>query len=351
MTTVLITGATGFLGGAFAARVLSAHPDVHLIATARAATSAAARLRVERALRKFGVAAPECHVEVVAVDLAEPGATRVLPMERVTHVAHFASDPTTGSERGLNVAGTIALAQGAAERGSLRRFLYVGSAWSCGTPRSGLVGEDAVVEPPHLFPYLAAKLVTEQQLGEVLGSRLQIVRPSLVLGHTTLGCAPSASLLWLLRLIDQVRSIPWPSDQRLDIVPVDWLAAAIDRVLLSDSISLPQRLHLSAGPSSTTWSTIERVFTSRRDGEGGWSRNVLSHAEWVEHAKLSLGGTATTSDVLERCLRFVSGNAAFDNQRAVAAGLASPPGLETYLGRCLAQVRGRSIAEQALDDA
>jgi hypothetical protein len=272
-------------------------------------------------------------------------------MERVSHVAHFASAPTTSPERDLNVAGTIALGRDALARGPLHRFLYVGSAWSCGTPPSGLVAEDAVVKPPHLFPYLGAKLVAEHQLSEVLGSRLQIVRPSLVLGHTTLGSEPSASLLWLLRLVDQLRAIPWPFEQRLDVVPVDWLAAVLDQVLLADSGALPSRLHLSAGASSTTWGSIERVFTSLRGGDGDWSRQLLPHAEWVARASHALRGLADAPGIMDRCLRFVAGKAHFDNRRALAAGLPPPPRLKDYLPRCLTTGGRRPIAEQALDDA
>lgn len=56
---------------------------------------------------------------------------------------------------------------------------------------------------------------------------LVVARPSVVVGHTQLGCLPSASIFWFYRACDALRRITCPLDSRDDAVPVDWVADAL----------------------------------------------------------------------------------------------------------------------------
>jgi nucleoside-diphosphate-sugar epimerase len=257
----------------------------------------------------------------VQADLARPDAVAV---DGVTHVAHFAV-ATAGDRRAVNVEGTLALAR-ATHTSDLERFLYIGSAWS--RAPSG--------EP--LFPYLADKLVAEQMLARVTGLPLVIARPSLAMGHTKLGCEPSASLFWVLRLIDRVGRLPWHRHQRLDVVPIDWLAANIARLLFEDAPAKAAPIHLSAGPRSLSWGQIEAAFGC------SWLAEPMELDVWCDLASEVLGASPTVRGALERCLRFLSGDAVFHGAEP------PPPSLSTYLSICLQRDGGRGIAEQALDD-
>ena len=65
--TVLLTGATGFIGGATAAELLLRHPSCRLLLLARGETQAEAEVRVAKSLgramtRRFGWFAPSNRV-------------------------------------------------------------------------------------------------------------------------------------------------------------------------------------------------------------------------------------------------------------------------------------------------
>jgi nucleoside-diphosphate-sugar epimerase len=79
----------------------------------------------------------------------------------VTRVAHFAADASPEG-RATNVNGTVALARAFVDGGRPTRFLYVGSAWTCGAGARGVVREDGPPAGVALFPYLADKHAAER---------------------------------------------------------------------------------------------------------------------------------------------------------------------------------------------
>jgi thioester reductase-like protein len=101
-TTILVTGATGFLGGAAAAQLLQRTKIGNVLLLIRGATPAAALERAKRSLARFGDPIPERawqRCEVLAGDLTEPATLADPRLERVTHVLHAAGDTSLRSVR------------------------------------------------------------------------------------------------------------------------------------------------------------------------------------------------------------------------------------------------------------
>lgn len=173
---ILVTGATGFVGGAVVRRLV--------------AEGAASRVAV--AVRRSGVAWPREVKAHVVGDMA-PLTDWSVALADVSAVVHCAArvhvmqdrvaDPLV-EYRKVNVQGTMNLARQAAEAG-VRRFVFVssikvnGEATETGHP---FLASDA---PAPLDPYGVSKMEAEQALREVserTGMEVVIVRPPLVYG-------------------------------------------------------------------------------------------------------------------------------------------------------------------------
>ncbi|WP_423198188.1 MULTISPECIES: UDP-glucose 4-epimerase family protein [unclassified Cupriavidus] len=171
---ILVTGATGFVGGALVRRL------------------ARDGLPVRAAVRSAGAHVPGA-VEIAQVgDLSADtewrdalrGVTAVVHAAARVHVMDETAQDPLAEFRRANVAGTVNLAQQAAEAGA-RRFVFVssikvnGEATSPGTP---FRADDA---PAPLDPYGVSKLEAEVALRELssqTGMAVVIVRPPLVYG-------------------------------------------------------------------------------------------------------------------------------------------------------------------------
>lgn len=172
---VLLTGASGFVGGAVASRLLSC-PGTELTVAVRS---------------KLG-GIPDCVSVTRIIELAGAtdwrnsleGVNAIIHTAARVHVMTDTSNDPLQAYREVNVNGTLNLARQAAQAG-VRRFLFVssikvnGEATQPGQPFSA----DDVPSP--LDPYGVSKLEAEQGLREIeaqTGMEVVIVRPPLVYG-------------------------------------------------------------------------------------------------------------------------------------------------------------------------
>ena len=367
---ILLTGGTGFLGGSFymdAFRNGSAEDCLLLV---RGPDVEACRKRLEQNLalhsdpETAAVAAAQCGIL--------PGDLQSLPLctdprlDAVTHIVHCAADTSfesKGSVWHINVDGTLALAARARRMKRLQRFLHVGTAFCCGEDRH----LEMVVEAPppprgaaHIVDYTRSKAAAESAL-DVGFPDLPVVvaRPSIVTGHSRLGCQPSSSIFWFFRLVDHTGILPCREDGFIDIVPVDWVSARLHDLLRKPDLA--HRLyHVSAGAGSRiSWTDFAAAFAAAghdgvrpyqffdHRGPAGWKpfddafkrrfpqRDVL-------HRTMAMGA--------RKYHRFTAQDIAFDNTRLLAEGFAPAPSFADYLGTCLDSIDA-SIAEQFLTDA
>lgn len=240
---ILLTGATGFLGRAIAAR-LRGRP---VLALARARDGKTARERLAEA----GVSGFDILEGELGGDLA---ALRGLKVDSVIHCAgdptFFPKDPD--AYRRGHVEGTLALYDAV----RTDRFTHVSTAFVCGN-RTGLIREDeGDLGQGFHNPYEETKLATEQALRAIAGPGLRVVRPSIIVGDApdTAGGGPSeavfgfarqmANLAWSRARPPQLR-ITGRKTARFNLVPVEYVADATV-ALADDPLAEGGTFHLVA---------------------------------------------------------------------------------------------------------
>ncbi len=360
---ILLTGGTGLIGGAVLHEALASGHDAEWVALVRATDATAGRERLIARLSRFTdrgsarrllAAVTVVPGDITAADQLDPAA-----LGGVSHVLHLAADTAWwGSRRvrRVNHDGTLALARLARRLPRLQRFLQVSTAMICGAAPPPLVQEefypDADVD--HLVDYSRSKAETEMALATGHADLpIVVARPSIVVGHSTLGAGPSGSILWVVRAADRLRLVSCPLDGSIDIVPADWTARALLHLLAKPSLA--HRLyHLSAGEGArTSWSDLGRAFT-RADGaprhyhrlqaeDGGLLRRRFAAAFGLNDPV-----RLTMYRAMRAYYRFCALNTTFANHRLLAEGITRPPSLPEYLGTCLANSAG--IVEQFADD-
>lgn len=151
MTTLLITGVTGFLGGAALEKILHQETRLDLLLLVRADSPEAGLERVKENMRKFNIAEEKLAMlrqqHILLGDLASSEHFLNDPrLEQVTHVLNCAAVASFGSNPliwKVNVEGTLRPAQRMAQVTGLQRFLHVGTAMSCSPEPDSLVAESA----------------------------------------------------------------------------------------------------------------------------------------------------------------------------------------------------------------
>ena len=194
--SILLTGATGFLGSALAAaflvrgsRVIAlSRNDPHGLRTARAVTDAAA-----------GFAIPlsgETLQRLTTISVDAGGMEAVLDrasLRGVTDVWHCAANMTYALETleealCTNLVMATKLYQLVAARSSCSRFYQVSTAFTAGS-EGGHIREQLHFTPRLVNSYQMSKWCTEQALAHLAasGPALTVFRPTIVVGHRRTG--------------------------------------------------------------------------------------------------------------------------------------------------------------------
>ncbi|HWG45668.1 MAG TPA: SDR family oxidoreductase [Gemmataceae bacterium] len=364
--TILLTGATGFIGGATLARLLQSGPPCRILLLVRGETASVAASRVRQSLRRFvDLARLESALDscqVIPGDLTDPDSLAAIPLNEVTHVLHLASNTSFRSVRGVrhtNILGTLSLAHRLRRAPRLQRFLHVSTAYLCGDDPPRIVHEDDYPRPKlrHLVEYTNSKAECEMLLWNTAPELpLIIARPSVVIGHTRLGCGPSASIFWFYRTVDMLRRTTFPLESFDDAIPVDYAAEALLFLLLKPELQY-RCYHISAGESSSvTWHEIAATF-ARCHGERPENpyRQVDFQTIRNERDRLQplLGSGDEDHLLMALQLYYRFGEIAveiFDNRRLLAEGMPSAPRFTSYLPLCVNTSAQRSVYQQMLDD-
>jgi nucleoside-diphosphate-sugar epimerase len=385
-STVLLTGATGYIGGCTLAKLLETRPDCRVLVLARDRGSESAGERIRRSVHRFmdseraDAALRRC--EVITADLSNPSslqndrldaATHVIHLasvkklaasrlDEVTHVLHLASNTNLRAARRVrhtNVLGAMALAHRMRQTAGLQRFLYVGTAYICGEKSERVVREEMFprLRARHFTEYTASKAECEMLLKSTAPELpLVVARPSVVVGHTRLGCLPSSSIFWFYRACDLLRRLTCPLDSRDDVVPVDWVAEALLFLLFKPDLQ-HDCYHVSAGEgSSVSWHDVAAVFAECYGERPEDPYQVVDIPTIVKERRrvaslLGPGDMDHLLTALQIFFRFMEIDAeVFDNSRLLAEGMPPPPRFTKYLRQCATQPSDVSVYKQMLDD-
>jgi nucleoside-diphosphate-sugar epimerase len=258
MATLLVTGASGFLGAHVAASAL-AHG--HGVRAAVRATSD--RRRLDRLAPK---------AEPVDLDLADRDAdltSRLAGVDAIVHCAAYGvdyrqSDFATALE--LNVAASVRLAEAAAALGC--RFVHVGTSYEYGT-EDGVLAEDRRLAPTGIYGVTkAAASLALQDIARRTGAPIAVVRPFSMYGplegdHKFVPLVIGASKEG--RVVELT-----PGHQERDYLYVGDVAEACLALALSDRFPAGEIFNLCSGEGVS----LRRLAESAVDAAGG-DRAVL----------------------------------------------------------------------------
>lgn len=360
----LITGATGFVGGAVMVAALRAGHGPRLLLLSRALSDQSARSRLFDNLRRLGATDRELgtlgHDCILEADLADADAfSRSRQLDAIERVIHAAALPTFShnpSIASINVDGTLALAR-ALNHDHLRRFLFVGTAMAVGPSlrRGSVIDEsmDLGAEEDHLVPYTASKAQAERRLRlELPDLPLVVARPSIVVGHTQLGVTPSQSIFWVFLVGHMLGAFTCELEDFIDVIPADWCANVLLQLATLDHLG-HDVYHVSAGrESSVTIDEIDQALSRARcvPPIADQYRKVTKEDLASLLPRLKRIAPEANRRLLLRAMQLYGGfaelNYVFDNERLRSAGLDPSPRLTSYLSRCVETARGIPIADQ-----
>jgi thioester reductase-like protein len=262
---ILVTGATGFLGVQLVRELLEQQPNATLALLIRNRAGQSGQERAD----SFIPLADRSRVRVVSGDVSQPdcgldGATYRQLLGETTRVIHSAAtvrfDHTIDEARRINVEGTRHILDFAAAARQLRSFAYVGTAYVAGE-RSDLVLENELaIGQAYRNTYEQTKAEAEALVRSRLDSIPGVIlRPSIIVGNSRTGVTSSFKMMyWPLKIYARRlwRTVPGYPDAVLDIVPVDFVANSVARLLFNEA-ARGSTVHLCAGPRGSA--TIDQV--------------------------------------------------------------------------------------------
>ena len=269
---MLVTGATGFLGGALAVRLASEGARVRALAR-----------RPERGafLRSIG------GVEIVQGDITDAGQLRHA-FEGSDYVFHVAASTGGAIQKQYrnNVLGTRSVAEAAMQAG-VKRLVHVSTIAVYGYQQLGDVTEDTPHNPGD-DPYNITKSQGEHALREVADAHslpFSIIRPGMIYGPR--------SNMWTKTLfkLAKRRPTPWVGSGSGSTFPI-YIDDVIDMMitLATHPAAVGEAFHCTPDPSPT-W----------REFLGAYSR-LAGHQRWLAIPALPVRVLATRSQGL-RSLR------------------------------------------------
>jgi NAD(P)-dependent dehydrogenase (short-subunit alcohol dehydrogenase family) len=260
-----VTGATGFIGRHLVERLLARDGTIYVL------VREGSRARLEELMSRWGAA--EGRIVPVIGDLTAPE-LGISDDDRqvltgVDHFFHLAAiydmSADEESNRRANVDGTRHAVELANSLGA-RRFHHTSSIAVSGRYR-GLFREDMFDEGQELKdPYPRTKFESERIVREELTVPWRVYRPGIVVGHSQTGEMDKIDgPYYFFKVIQRLRGLapPWLPAVGLEggpinIVPVDFVAAAMDHIAHLDGLD-GKAFHLT-DPKPKTAGQVMNIF-------------------------------------------------------------------------------------------
>jgi nucleoside-diphosphate-sugar epimerase len=365
--TILLTGATGFVGAAAAAALASRgllHQTLFLV---RAEDASAGLNRLREQLARFGIVGQQLgklsQEQVLCADMTALDTVALGPrLASITQVLHCAALATFSNNPKIwvnNVDGTLALARAVQQHAKLQRWVQVGTAMCCGPGLTSPVRESwdaGLDDDSHLVPYTHSKLAVEIALKALPDFPLVVARASIVVGHSVLGCAPSPSIFWVFRMAFALERFTCAPDDCIDIIPADWCGEALVSLLLKPSLA-HNLYHVSAGvPSSSRFVDLDNAYakaSNRAPVAPRYQQVALEDLRSLVPLFEERLGRVNRLLILRALTlygAFAELNYVFDNQRLLAEGVAPSPPLTDYIAECVRTSEAIPMTEQMKHD-
>ncbi len=243
-------------------------------------------------------------------------------------VVHCAASLNRKSEKAclnVNLRGTlqvIELASRAHSDHGLRRFSHVSTVAVAGMRSNEVVQEDSAIDwdRSDYDPYARTKKFCEHMGRELLPDVSKLfLRPSIVLGDSRRPETTQFDMVRAFVFLAGLPMLPFRPGDRLDIVPVDYVADAISTLHLKDK-PLHEIYHLSSGTEAETFQQLTEALSSAQGKRGpmfvpGLEKSSTRMVNSLARRPGKLGGIAT---LLKVFLPYLVWNTVFDNSRVVA---------------------------------
>jgi len=355
---VLLTGATGLIGGEILRRLDGHCARAWAVVRPRDGLQPADRLaaRYCRSGNSFG---PGSTVEAVPGDVAAPDwglspadVDRVLAADVIIHNAadtSFAAHRDTGKTNVESVQRLIELTHRFSKPPLI---VYMGTATNVGRITGAVVAEDDGCQPgaEHFNEYTRSKAVAESLL-RASGLPVLTLRPSIVLGAGLRDAGFAKQILWCVPLTRCFRGLPIDPTSRMDLVDVGFVADAV--IALARH---PRRqfdcYHLSAGTGGAVSvgrlrQVVDEMYRRKRPlhlvPPGEWGRDHLR-----KYVRTPLQKRVFRS--LRHYLPFLNMDVVYDDTRLRAdLGDAVPPlrSAAEYLPDLVRLIRPRAALREA----
>jgi NAD(P)-dependent dehydrogenase (short-subunit alcohol dehydrogenase family) len=347
-----VTGATGFIGRHLAERLLEREGTVYVL------VREGSRARLEELISRWG--APPDRIVGVIGDLTAPmlgvSDSDAAQLEDVDHFFHLAAVYDMSADEETNHRSNVEGTKNAvdlANRLRARRFHHVSSIAVSGRYR-GLFREDMFDEGQKLSdPYSQTKFESEKLVRERTQVPWRVYRPGIVVGHSQTGEMDKIDgPYYFFKVIQRLRSVlpPWMpvvglEGGKINIVPVDFVAAAMDHIAHQDGLD-GQAFHLT-DPDPKSAGQVINVFaraahapeaTMRIDRQmmnvvPSQARKMISQLPPVKRiTDQVLGDFGIPREVLTY-IDYPSDYDSRDTQRALEGTGISVPALEAYADR------------------
>lgn len=383
---IFLTGATGLVGGELLV-TLSKRSEINKIyCLTRAKSETEATRRLQQVFELHDDAFDPDRIIPVIGDLFDEQLTQSLlsneALKGINVIIHSAANTSFSRVKDdlvekANIGGLTKILMWAKQLPELKTFLYIGTATICGKDvkdRVILEDESPNPEATHLVRYTYTKMKGELLIKEHLRpDQILVARPSIIMGDSRPIMPRSPVILWAMATINHLRLIPVNEHAQLDIIPVNYAAEAIVKLLFANRRY--NVYHISAGNAGATTAlklskTLEAYFDelppfnfinkSMLNQVKHWTRDRLApeselydykqylshwHDTFQDKSKLRLLFTG-----LDPYLGFMELGHVFDNTRLLEdVGIENSVPADVYISSSMNFVEKIDILEGAID--
>lgn len=331
-TRVLLSGATGLIGGEL--MLILAAKGIHSTAVVRAADADKARARLLERLQKSVFWKPE-FAEFVSAEAGDTEAPdfglKASVLQSADVILHSAASTSFKSDAGVypvNIKAASNFAGILKSHKPSQRGFFVGTAAVTMEPR-GVITEDMPFAG-YANDYIRSKRDAETLL-RASGVPFVSLRPGIVLSRGIHDAKLARNMLWAIPVMAELGDVPLDPLARLDVSPVDFVASAFADMLLKNDLS-HDCYHVSTGEASLT---LRELADALMPSMPGIKKLGMRGRDYVPVP--SFARQRWMFAALQPYLPFLTADAVFSNARlrGEIGTLAIAPTPASYLGDML----------------